>query len=56
MKLNDFLDEDLDLLDEKAVTVIRALDTRDQIADEFDFGDGWNHTVVSRSARRSATA
>ena len=47
MKLgDDFLDEDLDLLDEKAITVIRALATRDQIAYEYDFGDGWDHTVV----------
>ena len=47
MKLgDDFLDEDLDLLDEKAITVIRALATRPQIAYEYDFGDGWDHAVV----------
>ena len=43
---DDFLDEDLDLLDEKAVTVIRALGDRNRIAYEYDFGDGWDHTVI----------
>jgi hypothetical protein len=43
---DDFLDEDLDLLDERAVTVIRALGAQNAVAYEYDFGDGWDHTVV----------
>jgi hypothetical protein len=43
---DEFLDEDLDLLDERAITVIRALDGRDRITYEYDFGDGWDHEVI----------
>lgn len=47
MKMGDaFLDEDLDLLDEKTITVIRALGERSRIAYEYDFGDGWDHTIL----------
>ncbi len=43
---DDFLDEDVDLLHEKTITVIRALGERSRIAYEYDFGDGWDHTIL----------
>jgi hypothetical protein len=33
-------------VNERDVTVIRALGTQERFAYEYDFGDGWDHTIV----------
>jgi pRiA4b ORF-3-like protein len=42
---DDFLDEDLELLDEADITVVRVLAGCEAFGYEYDFGDGWEHQV-----------
>lgn len=50
MQCDDFLDDELD---ERSVTVLRALRDVESFAFHYDFGDGWVHDVTVESVVES---